>query len=109
MKSVPRLTGGDLSVRRFGGHLLNLSHSTWMEGFAMIVDRAWVERNVGFDPIARPAPDATFAVPAAATKSPDIQDLQREIIDFDSEAPAGLQFLAFTTTTGLSPLTEIPC
>ena len=27
----------------------------------MIVDRAWVERNLGFDPIATPAPPSTFA------------------------------------------------
>jgi hypothetical protein len=35
-------------------------------------------------------------------------DLQHEIIDFDSESPAGLQFLAFTTSTGLSRFTDIP-
>src|SRR5207237_6036436 len=29
-------------------------------------------------------------------------------IDFDSEAPAGREFLAFTTATGLSRFTDIP-
>jgi hypothetical protein len=34
--------------------------------------------------------------------------LQREIIEFDSESPAGTDFLVFTTATGLSRFTEIP-
>ena len=72
----------------------------------MIVDRKWVERNIGFDPIAQPAPITTFAFSKAA-KTLEPEDLQREIIDFDSEAPTGLQFLAFTTATGLSRFTEI--
>jgi hypothetical protein len=73
----------------------------------MRVDRAWVERNLGFDPIATPPPTSTFAVPAAAaTSAPD--DLRREIIDFDSEAPAGREFFAFSTATGLSRFTDIP-
>jgi hypothetical protein len=37
-----------------------------------------------------------------------LDDIQREIIDFDSEAPAGKEFLAFTTATGLSRFTDIP-
>src|SRR6266481_6238827 len=74
----------------------------------MTADRAWIERNLGFDPIARPAPETTFAVIAAAAKAPNMEDLQREIIDFDSSAPAGMQFLAFTTATGLSRFTDIP-
>jgi Phosphorylase superfamily len=74
----------------------------------MIADRAWVRRNLGFDPIARPAPVATFAVARAAHPSSTPEDLQREIIDFDSEAPAGMEFLAFTTATGLSRFTSIP-
>ena len=61
----------------------------------MRVDRKWVERNLGFDPIATPPPDATFASPRAA-KAATPEDFQREIIDFDSESPAGLQFLAFS-------------
>ena len=74
----------------------------------MVVDRAWVLRNLGFHPIDSPPPISTFAVAAAATGAPSDQDLRREIIDFDSESPAGLAFLAFTTATGLSRFTEIP-
>lgn len=73
----------------------------------MIVDRKWVKRNIGFDPAERPAPANTFAfAKSAITSNPD--DLQREIIDFDSESPAGLNFLAFTTATGLSRFNDIP-
>lgn len=74
----------------------------------MIIDRAWMQRNLGFDPIARPAPDSTFAFTKAAHPRSTPEDLQREIIDFDSEAPAGMAFLAFTTATGLSRFTDIP-
>jgi hypothetical protein len=74
----------------------------------MIVDRAWVERNLGFDPITTPAPASTFAIKEAAKPSSAPEDLQREIIDFDSEAPEGMAFLAFTTATGLSRFTDIP-
>src|SRR5437764_3695635 len=73
----------------------------------MKVDRKWVERNLGFDPISKPPPTTTFAFPKAA-KSEEPEDFQREIIDFDSESPAGLQFLAFTTATGLSRYTDVP-
>ena len=73
----------------------------------MIVDRRWAERNLGFDPIARPAPASTFAFTTAATSS-DPEDLRREMIDFDSEAPEGSAFLAFTTATGLSRFTDVP-
>jgi len=73
----------------------------------MIADRAWFTRNLGFDPLTEPPPAKAFAFPAAAT-SADPQDLQREIIDFDSEAPSGLQFLAFSTATGLSRFKDIP-
>jgi hypothetical protein len=81
----------------------------------MRVDRKWVERNLGFDPISRPPPQETFAVrrvaedaikPRAAQATS--QDFQREIIDFDSESPAGQQFMAFSTATGLSRFTDIP-
>ena len=72
-----------------------------------IVDRGWVERNLGFDPIARPAPASTFSFTAAARPS-SVDDLQREIIDFDSEAPEGRDFLAFSTATGLSRYTDVP-
>lgn len=72
----------------------------------MIVDRKWVLRNLGFDPVATPPPATTLAhrTPAKAFSS---EDLQREIIDFDSEAPHGLQFLAFSTATGLSRYTDV--
>ncbi|WP_202947319.1 phosphorylase family protein [Zavarzinella formosa] len=74
----------------------------------MIADREWVRRNLGFDPIAPPAPATTFAFAKAAREISTPEDLQREIIDFDSEAPAGREFLSFTTATGLSRFTEIP-
>src|SRR5262249_55058878 len=73
----------------------------------MIVDRKWIQRNLGFDPIARPAPPKTFSFPKAAAESATVEDFQREIIDFDSESPAGREFLAFTTATGLSRFTDI--
>jgi len=73
----------------------------------MIVDRAWAKRNVGFDPIAKPAPQETFTFkPAAKTATP--KDLQREVIDFDSEAAEGQSFIALTKSTGLSAFTDIP-
>ena len=71
------------------------------------VDRKWVERNLGFDPVTKPPPDTTFAY-APAGMAATTEDLQREIIDFDSESPAGLQFLAFSTATGLSRYTDVP-
>jgi len=74
----------------------------------MRADRKWVLRNLGYDPIAEPPPDATFAFPRAARKGATTEDYQREIIDFDSESPAGLQFLAFTTATGLSRYKDVP-
>jgi hypothetical protein len=74
----------------------------------MAIDRAWVERNLGFDPIARPAPTSTFEVARAAQPRASLDDVQREIIDFDSESSAGREFLAFTTATGLSRFTDIP-
>jgi hypothetical protein len=74
----------------------------------MRADRAWVKRNLGFDPIARPAPASTFAFAQAARPQASAEDFEREIIDFDSEGPAGKDFLAFTTATGLSRFTDIP-
>jgi nucleoside phosphorylase len=74
----------------------------------MLADRAWVKRNLGFDPIAKPAPQESFQFSAAAKPRSTPEDFQREIIDFDSEAPAGREFLAFTTATGLSRFEEIP-
>lgn len=73
----------------------------------MIVDAKWVERNLGFDPRTTPVPASAFAS-ARAARSMDVEDLQREIIDFDSEAPHGREFLAFTTATGLSRYKDVP-
>lgn len=74
----------------------------------MQADKEWVRRNIGFDPIARPAPVSTFSFTAAARPRSTAEDLQREIIDFDSESPAGREFFAFTTATSLSRFTDIP-
>ncbi|MGY8662037.1 hypothetical protein Q3C01_06675 [Bradyrhizobium sp. UFLA05-109] len=80
----------------------------------MLADRKWVQRNLGFDPITTPPPRDTFAVKrladAAVKRSVKVspEDFQREIIDFDSESPAGREFMAFSTATGLSRFTDIP-
>src|SRR5215472_14924414 len=73
----------------------------------MVIDREWAQRNLGFDPVARPASAGTFAFSLAA-KTSSFEDLQREIIDFDSEGPEGREFLTFTTATGPSRFTDIP-
>jgi len=73
----------------------------------MRADRNWVERNLGFDPIGTPPPAAAFARAEAVSPSKP-EDFQREIIDFDSEAAEGREFLAFSTATGLSRFTDIP-
>ena len=54
----------------------------------MIIDRRWAERNLGFDPIATPAPTSTFTVPAAAS-SFSLEDLQREVIEFELGGTGG--------------------
>ncbi|MCG2631082.1 hypothetical protein L6654_31085 [Bradyrhizobium sp. WYCCWR 13023] len=80
----------------------------------MPADRKWVERNLGFDPITTPPPRETFTVKriadAAVKKTAKVapEDFQREIIDFDSEGPEGREFMAFSTSTGLSRFTDIP-
>jgi len=74
----------------------------------MISGRAWVKRNLGFDPIAVPAPANTFVTAAVAKGTATVEDYQREIIDFDSDGPAGAAFFAFTTATGMSRFEEIP-
>ncbi len=74
----------------------------------MIMDREWVHQNLGFDPVSRPAPTGTFTIKEAAKPSSKVEDIQREIIEFDSEAPEGREFLAFTTATGMSRFTDIP-
>src|SRR5215467_4197415 len=73
----------------------------------MVIDRRWVKRNLGFDPIETPAPASTYSF-SRAERTSSVEDLQREIIDFDSEAPEGREFLAFTTATGLSRYTNVP-
>ncbi len=58
----------------------------------MIVDRAWAERNIGFDPAKTAAPIGAYAYePAAAPAGPE-----------------GAAFLSFTKSTGLIRLTDIP-
>jgi Phosphorylase superfamily len=74
----------------------------------MTANRAWVEKNLGFDPSKVPVPPSTFAFKAAAKPKAKLEDIQREIIDFDSEGPEGRAFLAFSTATGLSRFTDIP-
>jgi nucleoside phosphorylase len=74
----------------------------------MIADKGWVKRNLGFDPIEVAPPLETFSFAPAASNNASIEDFQREIIDFDSQSPAGREFLSFTTATGLSRFTEIP-
>ena len=74
----------------------------------MIIDRAWIERNIGVDPTSIPIPTSAFARRAAASPNASLDDLQRDIIDFDSEGPEGAAFLAFTKATGLSRFVEIP-
>jgi hypothetical protein len=74
----------------------------------VIVDRAWIERNVGVDPTSIPVPASAFAHRAAASRDASLDDIQREIIDFDSEGSEGLAFLAFTKATGLSRFVDIP-
>jgi len=71
--------------------------------------RAWVIRNLGFDPIETPAPVGSFAHAAAAPqRGGKDEDLQREIIDFDSEGTEGQMFFNFSKATGLSRFTDIP-
>jgi Phosphorylase superfamily len=74
----------------------------------MIVDRAWIERNVGVDPIAVSIPKTAFTARAAAAPDASLDDIQRDIIDFDSEGPEGAAFLAFTKATGLSRFVDPP-
>jgi len=74
----------------------------------VIVDRAWMSRNVGVDPTAVSIPSSAFHHRAAAAPDASLDDLQREIIDFDSEGPEGAAFLGFTKATGLSRFVDIP-
>jgi hypothetical protein len=74
----------------------------------VVIDKRWMERNVGFDPVVRSPPRATFATAAASKPQRTPEDLQREIIDFDSEGLEGAAFMAFSRATGLSRFTDIP-
>jgi len=64
----------------------------------------WLQLNLGIRPAA-PLPLAAFA----ATKRPrSDEDFQRELIDFDSEAAEGAEFMAFASAaTGLSKFQDI--
>lgn len=64
-------------------------------------------RNLGFDPIQQLPSEQSYAFKKAAQSSAP-EDLQREIIEFDSEAPEGTAFLSLSTATGLSKFTDIP-
>ena len=68
------------------------------------VDAGWAERNLGisYEPAAR-------AARFGADEPVDEQALQRELIDFDSEAPQGEAFRALATAApgGLSQFVEI--
>ena len=64
----------------------------------MIVDRVWAVRNIGFDPTIL-MPPLSAAVHSSTANSDDPEDLAREVIDFDSEAPHGQAFLSFTKAT----------
>jgi hypothetical protein len=74
----------------------------------VIVDRAWIARNIGVDPAAVSIPKSAFTTRAAAARDASLDDIQRDIIDFDSEGPEGAAFLAFTKATGLSRFVDIP-
>ena len=74
----------------------------------MIVDQEWMRRNLGFDHVEQRAPANTYTFTKAADHNSLPEDQQREIIDFDSEAPEGKEFFAFTTATVLSRFTDIP-
>ena len=74
----------------------------------MLADRKWIKRNLGYDLATKPLPTAAYTFAKAAHADATIEDIEREIIDFDSEAPSGREFLAFTTATGLSRFEEIP-
>jgi hypothetical protein len=66
----------------------------------VIVNSAWAERNIGFDPAKGSAPVSAFADNRVAS-SGDPDDFVREIIDFDPEGSEGAAFVAFTKSTGL--------
>ena len=79
----------------------------------MTVDRRWIKRNLGFDPITTPPPPSTFAVTKAARTS-NPEDLQREIIDFELGSSCGQGVPRFHDDDRLVsvfryPLAQGPC
>src|SRR5262249_13740072 len=104
---VRRCHGHTQVVRCHNTDTLIGSAST-VRGSAMRVDRKWIERNLGFDPIAKSPPAEAFAFAPAARATAEPEDFQREIIDFDSDGTEGREFLAFSTATGMSRFTDIP-
>src|SRR5262245_21650213 len=66
----------------------------------MIIDRRWLERNLGFDPSARPAPASTFAF-AKAARTSSVEDIRREIIDSDPKGRGEGESFAFRPPTGI--------
>jgi len=72
----------------------------------MKVDRKWVQRNLGYDPITEPPPPESVASKTKGVSN-EPEDFEREIIDFDSEADSGLRFLAHSTATGLSRYIDV--
>ena len=72
----------------------------------MKADLHWFKTNLGYDFLNDELPTAAYAF-EPAKGSGDSEDLAREIIDFDSEGPSGLQFFAFSTATGLSRYKDI--
>lgn len=72
----------------------------------MIVDRKWAIRNLGVDPLGPEMPETTLAHPSGRG-STTAMDLEREIIDFDSESEYGTTFLSLTKGTGLTRFVEL--
>jgi hypothetical protein len=72
----------------------------------MVVDRKWALRNLGFDPAVTPPPEGGISRMSASAGA-ESPDLQREIIDFDSESVHGQKLLAFSRATGLSRYIQV--
>ena len=74
----------------------------------MRASRDWVKRNLGFDPIATPAPPETFASQGAATRARSPRTSSARSSTSTPRDPRALAFFAFSTATGLSRFTDIP-